>query len=82
MTYEELWGAQVVKKARIRAAVYYHLQAMIKSRTQEGYTNGCTYLELSDTDFKPKWEVITPVICVKVEPTYRGRLSIAFYTKR
>lgn len=82
MTYAELWTAHVVKKARIRAEIYSLLQAMIKSRTQAGYTNGYTYLELHDADFKPNWEVNTPVICVEVAPSYRGRLSISFYTKR
>lgn len=82
MTYEDLWAAHVVKKARIRADIYNHLQSMIKSRTKAGYTNGVTYLEMYGADFKPKWEVNTPVICVMVEPTYRGRLSIAFFTKR
>lgn len=82
MTYEELWAAQVMSKARMHADIYYHLQAMIKSRTKAGYTNGVIYLDMSGMGYKPKWQVNTPVICVKVEPTYRGQLLIAFYTKR
>lgn len=91
MTYEELYGAHVVRKSKVFAEVYSTLQNMIKARTKAGYVNGVTYILVPEAFSNILWMRDTPYIKVKVWPSkgryvnteyIRDRLYISFETKR
>lgn len=91
MTYEELYGAHVVRKGKVFADLYSTLQNMIKSRTKAGYVNGITYIVVPESFANTHWMRDTPYIKVKVWPSKgryvesrytQDRLCISFETKR
>lgn len=91
MTYEELYGAHVVRKGKVFADLYSTLQNMIKARTKAGYVNGITYIVVPENFANTHWMRDTPCIKVKVWPSKgryvesrytQDRLCISFETKR
>ena len=91
MTYEELYGAHVVRKGKVFADLYSTLQNMIKARTKAGYVNGITYIVVPESFANTHWMRDTPCIKVKVWPSKgryvesrytQDRLYISFETKR